>query len=135
MLLLIKKLGFPHKEDLGKKEQPLLWVTAVLIHISTCWPTPQIHHRKSIQIKSSAFRSRNSLMGTLWRQLRSQDTTEFLSCVSQVNFRLSIQRPENSGCLFHTCLFAAPGGEASKLSSEGAWRKQLKYPCNIFQIN
>lgn len=39
---LIKVLGFPPEEDMGKKELPLPLVTAFLTHISTCGPAPVV---------------------------------------------------------------------------------------------
>lgn len=127
MLLLIKMLGFPPKEDLGEKNLLLPLVTADRQHL------PDRQHRKCVQM-GALLSGAEAHLREHWRGrscLRTQLTVSsvlcklILHCVSRAR-AIRISGP------FHTCcLFTAPGASASRLPSEAAWRRQFRCPYSI----
>lgn len=99
LLFLIKMLG-PSKVAWEKKKkkinQPLPLVTAVLIQAGTCSLKPTDTSQKVNTNESSAFQSRNSLVGTLWLEPWSLSTAKFLCCVPEL---ISYYLPGVRGCV------------------------------------
>lgn len=99
VLLLIRMLGFPHKEGLGEKNLLLPLVSADRQHLQAA--------QEVSTNEGSAFRSRSPPEATLERQVMSEDSTECLRCALQVNFVLCVpsqSRPSQAAQSTPACL-------------------------------